>query len=356
MAKGFIKKRGDSWYAYWRDPAGKQKAKSFGPNKRDAELYLSEVQRDLRDHTYRDIKDITLSQYTNIFLRDYSAIRVKPSTQANHKSLINSSIMPFFGDIKLSAITPATVQRYVVGVIDSGRAPATALKGLMLMKTMMAFAVEWGYLKRNPAESVRPPRSLPPETDFLTPAEIRVFLDAVDAKWYPFFYTAIFTGMRLGELIGLEWNDIDWERSAIRVQRSVWNGDFQDPKTRNSRRAIGMSPSLETVLWDYKGWAQQNPHNLLFCTSTGNTLDAANVRKRVFYPTLDRAGLRRIRFHDLRHTYASLLINQGENLKYVQQQLGHASISTTVDRYGHLMPNIRHDASLKLDSTVFEAA
>lgn len=91
----------------------------------------------------------------------------------------------------------------------------------------------------------------------------------------------------------------------------------------------------------------------MFCTETGSIIDDANLRHRVFEPALERAGLRRIRIHDLRHTFASLLINQGEKLKYVQQQLGHASITTTVDRYGHLMPDAHIGASKKLDATVF---
>ena len=93
--------------------------------------------------------------------------------------------------------------------------------------------------------------------------------------------------------------------------------------------------------------------NLIFCNEEGNFLDEHNLRNRVFKPALDRAGLRKVRIHDLRHTFASLLINQGENLKYVQQQLGHSSITTTVDRYGHLMPDAHKNASEKLDSTVF---
>lgn len=145
----------------------------------------------------------------------------------------------------------------------------------------------------------------------------------------------------------------DWRSSTIRVRRSIWNGQFQEPKTRNSVRTIGMSPRLAAVLMDHRLEAVWNEHDLVFTSPEGQMIDSANLRHRVFDPALRVAGLRQIRIHDLRHTYASLLINQGENLKYVQMQLGHASITTTVDRYGHLMPDAHVGASQRLDATVF---
>jgi integrase len=120
-----------------------------------------------------------------------------------------------------------------------------------------------------------------------------------------------------------------------------------------STRAIGMSPTLRDVLWTHKLDAPASELDLVFCNEAGGLLDQANLRNRVFEPALVRAGLRRIRIHDLRHTFASLLIHQGENLKYVQSQLGHASIQTTVDRYGHLMPDAYLGASERLDATLF---
>ncbi len=114
-----------------------------------------------------------------------------------------------------------------------------------------------------------------------------------------------------------------------------------------------MSPLLVQVLKDYSKSAPDSADNLVFCTDKGSVHDDANLHHRVFAPTLKKAGLRKIRIHDLRHIYASLLINQGENLKHVQQQLGHASITTTVGRYGHIMPDAHKDASARLDVSVF---
>lgn len=219
---------------------------------------------------------------------------------------------------------------------------------------MLKQAVEWDYLKQNPALAVKPPKMKRTEMDFLTPDEIRTFLNATPDEWKPFFHTAIFTGMRLGELLALQWGDIDWNQETVYVRRSVWQGVFQEPKSSASYRKIGMAPSLLKVLKQHQLNSTKNDFDLVFSTKNGHVIDAHNFRKRVFLQILKESGLRKIRIHDLRHTYASLLINQGENLKFVQSQLGHASITTTVDRYAHLMPDANKNAATKLDAVVFD--
>lgn len=253
----------------------------------------------------------------------------------------------------LTSIRTVDVQKYVAGRLASGVSPSTAHKDLVVLKGMLKCAVEWDYLLVNPASPVKAPKRPHIEKDALTPDEVNIFLSSLDSKWHPVFLTLLLTGMRLGELRALMWSDIDWHSSTIRIRRSVWRNTFQEPKSKNSIRTIVMSPKLASVLRDYKNWAPKSPMGLVFCNEGGGILDDANLRHRVFEKTLSRAGLRKIRIHDLRHTYASLLINQGENLKYVQKQLGHASITTTVDCYGHLMPDMNKDAGARLDETLF---
>jgi integrase len=159
--------------------------------------------------------------------------------------------------------------------------------------------------------------------------------------------------MRLGELLALQWDDINWKAGTIRVRRSLYNGQFVEPKTSRSVRMIGMSNRLAATLLEHKLAAPYSPFDLVFATPEGTPMDPANLRHRVFSDTFKRSKLRRFRIHDLRHTFASLLINQGENLKYVQAQLGHSSITTTVDRYGHLMPEAHRGANDRLDATLF---
>ncbi len=353
MARGSVRKRGNTWYAYWRDPAGGQHAKAIGTRKKDAEAFVARMQTQVVDGTYHEIAEITFPDFAEQWLRDYATVQVKPSTLLNYNSMLRSSLVPFFGAVPLSAIRTADVQRYVAKRLATGVSAATVQKALIMLKGMLKQAVQWDYLRVNPAAMVKAPRREHREMDFLTPDEIPPLLDAFDAEWRPLFFAAIFTGMRLGELLALQWSDIDWRGQSIRVRRSVWQGHFQEPKTRNAVRTIGLSPRLAAVLMDRKLDAPWNDHDLVFTTPEGGMVDPDNLRHRVFEPTLRIAGFRKMRIHDLRHTFASLLINQGENLKYVQMQLGHASITTTVDRYGHLMPDAHKGASQRLDATVF---
>lgn len=353
MARGFVRKRGDMWYAYWRDPAGRQWARAIGTRKKDADAYLVSMQKTVHDGDYKELKEISFAEFAHIWLSDYAALYQKPSTLYSNTKSFESSLIPFFGDVKLTAIETVDVQKYVAHRFSEGKAPATVRKQLILLKTMFKQAISWGYLKTNPAADVKPPKEEYTEMRHLTPDEIKLFLDQVDERYYALFYTAIFTGMRLGELLALQWSDINWNTDTIRIQRSTWNGQFVDPKTRNSIRTVFMTPRLREVLLDHREVGSKGNLNLVFSNEEGGIIGSSNLRQRIFEPALKRAGLPRMRIHDLRHTFASLLIHQGENLKYVQQQLGHTSITTTVDRYGHLMPDVHKGVGNRLDQTVF---
>ena len=184
----------------------------------------------------------------------------------------------------------------------------------------------------------------------LTPPEIRRLLEAADEPVRTVLMCAALTGMRHGELFGLRWEDIDLESNRIFVRRALWRGKFVTPKSRRSRRAIDMAPTLRAAL---SRLSSRFHGGLVFCSSNGKPIDPDNFVHRVWRLVLRRAELRRVRFHDLRHTYASLLIAQGAHPKYIQAQLGHASIQTTLDRYGHLMPDAHAAEARKLDRLVF---
>jgi integrase len=353
MARGFTKKRGDTWYAYWRDASGRQRTKAVSPRKKDAEKYLVTVQASVHAGTFREIEDLTFGDFARRWLEDYATVSVKASTLATYKSRIEGPLLRTFGDMKLSQIGTADVQHFLAALMRDGRSSATVRAYLVLLRNMFNHAVAWGHLAQNPAAAVKGPKLPHTEMDCLTPEEVRAFLAACDETYRPLFATAIMTGMRLGELLALQWRDIDWHAGTIRVRRSLFEGTFVEPKTSRSVRVIGMSDHLAAILLEHKLAAPYSPFDLVFPTPEGTPMDPSNLRERVFAPTLKRAGLRKVRIHDLRHTFASLLINQGENLKYVQAQLGHSSITTTVDRYGHLMPEAHRGANERLDVTLF---
>jgi len=198
-----------------------------------------------------------------------------------------------------------------------------------------------------------------PEIRPLSREEVRIFLDASGthaSREYPLFLCAVRTGMRLGELLGLQWGDIDFHGRFIDVRRNRVAGRTTTPKNGKTRR-IDMSAQLTETFRALltarkaealrRGWKEVP--EWVFCNEEGGPLDGDNLRHRVFYRVLAKAGLRRVRFHDLRHTFASLLIQNGESLAYVKDQLGHSSIQVTVDIYGHLIPGANRAAVDRLD-------
>jgi integrase len=192
------------------------------------------------------------------------------------------------------------------------------------------------------------------EIVILTPDQILALFDAAsDLKHRTLFMTAAMTGMREGEILGLKWDDIDWVASQLYVKRTYNHGRFYEPKSKTSKRKIDLTPQLITQLKEWQLACPPNELDLVFPTREGKPIDGTSMVRNKFLPTLKWAGIPKIRFHDLRHTYASLLIDQGEQPKYIQTQMGHSSINITFDIYGHLMRGANEEAARKLGDTIF---
>jgi len=352
MARGCVMKRGDNYCIKYR-VAGRQKWQTVGTNKKEAERLLNEIVHSMDTGEYREITEITLAEFAEKWLKDYVSTYVRERTYQSYEYVTRLHLVPHFGSYKLTNITPGIIEAYVSAVVKTNLKPATIQHHVVTLKTMFKRAVIWGHLKSNPAEYVRGPRIERKEMDFLTPDEIRLFLTEPSPKYYPLFLTAVMTGMRQGELLGLKWTDINWATNQIRVQRAVYKGRFVETKSRTSNRTVAMSPKLASVLKRHKLESPPNNYDLLFANEEGNPIDPCNLVKREFYPALRRAGLRQVRFHDLRHAYASMLLSQGENIKFIQHQMGHSSIQITLDRYGHLLPDTFSQAAERLDATLF---
>lgn len=353
LAKGSVINKSGSWYAVYRD-GSTQKWERAGTSKRMAEKLLVKRLNQINVGTYLEFEKILFEEYSTKWLSDYAMISVKKSTYRSYSDIVRLHLNPYFGKRYLHKITTADIQRFVSEkILKNNLNPKTVVNILIPLKEMFKHAVIWGYLKRDPSLHVKRPRVEHKEMDFLNPEEIRLFLKNVKSKYYALFMTAVMTGMRRGEILALQWGDIDWNSNQISVRRSLYRGEFMTPKSRNSFRRIVMSPTLRQTLEQHRLFGKQSERDLIFSNSKGMAIDPDNLVNREFNSALDRAGLRRIRFHDLRHTYASLLISQGENIKFIQSQLGHASAKTTLDRYGHLMPNLENNAARRLDETVF---
>ncbi len=353
MPQGSIRKRGRTYYKRYY-VGGKCVERAVGPTKREAEQSLTETMRDLNRGQYVELKEIGFADFAHIWLENYAEGRVRPSTFKSYRDSLRLHLVPFFGSRKLISIRTQDVDEYVASKRRSGRyAPASIAKHLIVLKMLFKRAIIWDYAAVNPAEYVKPPRAIKKEVEVLSPLEIQAFLDGASTRYRPFFTTAVLTGLRLGELLGLKWSDINFRTSQIHVRRAYVMEQFTEPKTRAGIRAVVMAPTLVGTLKRHRLKSPPGDLDLVFATEEEKPLNGSNLRQREFHAALRRAKLHRIRFHDLRHTYASLLIAAGENLKFIQNQLGHSSIQVTIDRYGHLIPAIQHGAGERLESLVF---
>ena len=276
---------------------------------------------------------------------------VRKPTRSEYLAIINTHIKPCFGNMKLRAITPQVVEQFRGWVQDKGRAVRTVNKILTLLSAMLKYAEGHRWIAANPCRHVKKlkqslaQRRLALDGSVLTVAECQLLYAAAGSqRERVLFRMAVETGMRQGELLGLRWHDVDWVSGRVFIRQTVRKGEDSQPKTAAALRAIGLSPAM---LKELKVWKLACPkaeptaavQDLVFPNSVGGFEDVHNLVRRGFYPALRRAGLRRVRFHDLRHTCASLLLAGGVGIKHVQAQLGHASAQVTLDVYSHLMPD-----------------
>ena len=227
----------------------------------------------------------------------------------------------------------------------------------------MKYAVRHRYIAYNPFVDVERPRrdqtleAQESKIRVLTPNEIKPLLDAEEnPKYRTLFMLAIMSGARQGELLGLKWSDVDWENCQINIQRTFNNQRWYKPKTKASHRKIDLGPVMMRELKKWRLACPPNALDLIFATNDGGPMCRSTMIRHFFNPALKKAGLSKIRFHDLRHTYASLLIDQGENIKYIQSQLGHSSPTMTLDIYAHLMKPTNQKAVVQLEKTALGSA
>ena len=349
--KGSVVKKGGSWFCVYR-VNGKQKWVKGGVNKKQTEKKLIKIINEINDGSYKELTEANFTDFSRYWLKTYAQGKLKASTLKSYVDIIEKHLIPYFCSSKLLNISASNIQEYVSLKLSDGLAPKTVNNHLVPLKEMFKHAVIWGYLRDNPSQYVEKPRVEKEEMDFLTPEEIRLFLGEVNGEHYALFMTAVFTGLRRGELLALQWGDIEFRTGNIAVRRSLYKGNFTSPKSKSSVRKVVMSPALAGVLKKHKFQAMPNKHDLLFVNGVGNTIDADTLVRRQFLPALRRAGIRKIRFHDLRHSYATLLVSQGENIKFVLSQMGHSSIQTKLDRYGHLLPEKNAGGGVRLDETI----
>lgn len=287
----------------------------------------------------------------------------KRSTHRFYSFNLALHIIPAIGEKRVAALKRADC-RELIAVCRAKGLKVASMRGVnRTLSAVLSQAVEDQLLQANPAfrmgKYLRDGDEAPIEIQPLTREEAHTLLTTAQAtcpEHYAFFLCALRTGMRLGELLALEWRDLDFDARVIHVRRARVAGRLTTTKNKQRRRvdmSLGLAETLKRLRTERKKTALKAGAPMadaVFLTPGHEPLDGDNVRRRVFHPLLKAAAVREIRLHDLRHTYASLLIQNGESLAYVRDQLGHSSIQVTVDIYGHLVPGANRAAVDRLDA------
>jgi len=300
------------------------------------------------------------------WLEDFAKADLAPRTYHNYKLQIREHIVPAFGPMKLSKLDTPNIQALYSAKLRDGLKPSSVRYIHTVLHRALSKAVELRLIARNPAASADPPKVRHEEITPLSMDQTRVFLDAARGQKFEALYVLSLTcGLRMGESLGLKWSDIDLKAGTLRVNRQlqrIREGGglvFSEPKNA-SRRTIDLPQRALEALWTHRKRqaeeklkaADYEDSGLVFATRRGTPQDAQNVINRHFKPLLKQADLPPIRWHDLRHTCATLLLGRGVHPKLVQHLLGHASITMTLDRYSHWIPSMGRQAADGMDEAL----
>jgi integrase len=361
--EGTISRRKDGrWEGRYYVPTedGPKRKVIYGKTRAEVSEKLTKALSDRANGIVYDNENITIGEYLDVWLKRSVYGSVRQSTYDRDTNLVNNHIKPVLGSLKLKKLNSAHVQNFYRNRLDTGLSASTVRKIHDILRRGLAQAVDWHLTQRNVADVVKPPRPVPKEIVALSTDETRRLLDAAaEDRLEALYVLAVHTGMRQGEMLALRWQDVDIENAVLSVRRTLTRRGgkvaFGEPKTKKSRRSIRLTPQavdalrahLERQLRDMEILGDHyQDQGLIFTTDTGAPINPSNLRQRSFTPLLKRAGLPHMRFHDLRHTCATLLLSRGVHPKFVQELLGHATIAITLDTYSHVMPSMG-DATAK---------
>jgi integrase len=358
-----IKKRGGKWYVFV-NYHGRRKAKCVGSSRDVAEKVRRQLEArlalgDLGVFTESDSREQTFDAYADQWLKDYARMECKTSTADGYEGVLRQCLRPRFGKRRLDEVKRDDIKAMINDLIAADLSRNTVRNALCVIRGMFNQAIEAGKIESNPAARLgrftRTAKVATTKGTALTAKEAAQFLEAakiVCLDYYPLFLTALRTGLRRGELVALQWGDVQFGRDEddpnrfMVVQHNYVRREHTTTKSKKSRR-VDLSRDLRKSLLELRDKCllqaflkgkQDISEDLVFPSPDGAILDPDNLYHRYFQPVLTKAGIRKIRLHDLRHTFGSLLIQSGASIVYVKEQMGHSSIQVTVDIYGHLIP------------------
>ena len=379
---GSIEKRGENTYrlvyacGYNLDGSIAKYTKTVHCSKKEAEIELAQFVTKIQNGMVAEPKSITFKDFVEIWKRDYGTKDLAPGTYARYVRILETRILPYFGKFKLDKIKPTDIMKFYdmlendtqIKRLKNNRgerlskplSKKTILEHHRLLRAMLHKAVYWQLIANNPAERVQPPKTKKPKRRYYDDEQCKFLLEnlerlnADNIKYKVAIIITIFTGVRLGELMGLEWDDIDFRNGIISINKASQylsdKGVFtKDPKTESSVREVAIPTFVISLLEEYKLWYEEQKSlygelwtnsNRLFVQADGKPMHPDTISKW-FVKFVGNIGLPVINFHGLRHTNATLLISQNIDIAVVAARLGHAQITTTLNFYVH--PVISHN-------------
>ncbi len=302
--------------------------------------------RAINQGVYRPKTTLTFRQFVETQLQPTLFPTFKRSTSRGYAYLLRKYLFPYFGDHNLTEINRQMVQAFVAQ-LGQKLAPKSVSLAKNLVSKVFTTAMEWGYVQENPATHVRiSAQYVQRERTALNPEQIHLLTDALPEPCKSMALIAVLTGLRRGELFALRWGAIDFERKLISVRESVYEGQFNVPKTRSSVRKIAMGEGLEAILIRLRE-KSATASDLVFTSQKGTALRPENILKRIIHPNCEKLGLPKVGWHDLRHTSATLL-HEHEPLRVAQAILGHSDLQTTLG-YTHVLPGWQREAMIGLE-------
>ena len=334
-------KQKNKWEFDYKDLTGKRKTKGGFSTKAEAEKAQAKMIDELNKGLFVANDKLTFREAAELYLDNYAKIYCKKSTWVGYEGYLKHHIYEYLGDLKLLEIRPLHIQNFIKDMTKTGLANSTINHFKKTIGAVFNYMIDSGVIYQNPVNRIKCLKVK--NNTLMRPLTIKETnkLLTVTKKHYPDFYPVLYiavnTGLREGELFALTWDCVNFVEGYIVVNKSYTHGVLGSTKTGKDRK-VKISLTVTKFLKEWKMACPKSELNLVFPNANGNYMDSQNMMKRRFKPALALAGIDSIRFHDLRHTYASTLIIQQVPLPYISKQLGHSTNKVTLDTYVHLMP------------------
>lgn len=340
---------------------GKQKTIKIGEMTRyDADKLLrAEITR--RERTiYQDIQKITFEKLAQQWLENHKLDK-KQNTVLSYSYQVNTHLIPFFGNLIVSKIKPEDIEKFKQETIQRV-SPTTVNYDLRIFKSIMDAGIRWGFLFENPSRFVKRMRQQKRQCKILSKVDVRSLFEAGVGQGKVLLMAASMTGMRMGEILAMRWDNLDLDRGVYEIDESFSADEVDSPKTESSHRLVEFPEKLIEALRQHKAEQEQRrlkmngkyqDNGLVFATELGTLINPSNLRNRIFYPARKKANLPdNVRFHDLRGAYATLALESGANVKFVQDQLGHKTARVTLEIYAKVNEATRKESTRKVQDHI----